>query len=210
MTIVVGTFDSWVRGMAAPDAQAKLSRFSTFGDGWAFGEGVAFDPRTIKNARLLVATGVLYEPDAIDVFPGIAGQIVVTFYRGDELFDFSVTTDHVSLSHERSGEEVGEPVTLSVLEALQQLSSLGATEWRLYEYSMRTGTQFMSGALRGLPLSPTLTAPAYRYSTRVVRLQSQRAPAYTQIVSTGRLSAPPKTRSIFGDSMALTYQQGTG
>lgn len=85
------------------NAIAKLDRISRYRDGWAYGEGVAFQETTVALARsLLQVSGV-----PMDVFPSRDGHITVAFYVGDDSYDFIVgPSPTIRVVHEsEDGEE---------------------------------------------------------------------------------------------------------
>lgn len=78
--------DSTAAGrLGSPIAAAqKLEAFAAMPAGWSFGEGQPFDSATISNALLLVMRGILAGLE-VDAFPGLDGEVRVTFY-GEELY----------------------------------------------------------------------------------------------------------------------------
>ncbi len=58
----------------------KIEKFSSFTNGWHYGEGESFDQKTINDAKeicIFLYDHLIY---SIDVFPGFSGELLVKLY----------------------------------------------------------------------------------------------------------------------------------
>lgn len=82
-TSAVVLFATDVTDMGADAMTRKLQGFAHLRPGWSFGEGVA-----VSGDAISVAAGLLKWASQLtlkaDVFPGLEGECMVTFYRGDD------------------------------------------------------------------------------------------------------------------------------
>jgi hypothetical protein len=165
-------------------ALAKLERIHGFRDGWAYGQGVAFSENVYNVAkRLLNMAQFIVGCGGVDVFPGRHGQIIVTFYKGRESYNFVVANDNVQVIREsEDGDEqnVSIPLALSVLLAGVEAASFGGREvqppvvpqlgigyskWNSYESCIQTNMNPQSSdfAARLLNLTTILgTSPSFQ------------------------------------------------
>jgi hypothetical protein len=73
--------------------EEKLRRFSRLREGWSFGVGAAIDESTIDVAVTLLRVGLSTGVFESDVFPGLEGEIRITFYYGAASCDVTVESD---------------------------------------------------------------------------------------------------------------------
>jgi len=175
------------RWFVAPPHPAvqKLERIGELRAGWAFGEGRTFGEATFRGAEAILQQALRAGYLEIDVFPGRSGQIIVTIYLGNELFDFTVTGEgpqNVLLTHEVNGEDVEieadgvAEYTMTVADAVSMLG--GVSQWPSSESFTQKNTRVVRSALRAVPSSPQMT-PEYRSSNVIVRSNSQASSALT-------------------------------
>ena len=173
------------RPASPQEAFAKLERLRQFRDGWAYGEGLAFDEITYTTARLLltIANGIA------DVFPGRHGQITVAFYRNEESYDFVIDEKSVRVVHESSD---GSERDVTFADAIARLrlgrfapgstqfahhydarTAIGYTKWNSYEFSTPTNTSLNGSDFGVLPSNRMWTWGTSPSSKKTARWQPQ-------------------------------------
>ena len=87
--------------------KAKIESYLTMPDGWNFGEGIAFDNATVDAALRLHGELLRNGLSRTESFPGLGGQVIVTFYRLPHYYEFVVYPDgHIEYTHEFDDDEV--------------------------------------------------------------------------------------------------------
>ena len=87
--------------------KAKIESYRSYSNGWHFGEGVAFDSVTVDAALRLHSELLRNGLSHTNAFPGLGGQVIVTFYRPPHYYEFVVYPDrHVEYTHELDDDEV--------------------------------------------------------------------------------------------------------
>jgi hypothetical protein len=156
----------------------KLNHFARYTSGWAFGEGREFSQLTIRNAGQLLEAGINSAfGDAVDVFPGRHGQVIVSFYRGNESLDYAVLGDIVEVSCDGSADsEQEEDRTLTLAEAIGEVLGV-RTKWPLYEYFTPTSSTGIANVSRVRPSSPPQMGVAFPFLTKSALVVPPETPA---------------------------------
>jgi len=100
----------------------KLRSFGAKCEGWHHGEGTKFGRAVIESAEAVVVCGQLLGFDEMDVFPGLSGEVLVTFYRSGHCIEIEVgvqPSQRFAVSLERPDGEQTEPAWLENLEQVK-------------------------------------------------------------------------------------------
>jgi hypothetical protein len=153
----------------------KLERIHDFRDGWAYGEGIAFPEKVYDLAkRLLNMAQSVVGCEGVDVFPGRHGQIIVTFYKGSQSYNFVVADNNVQVTRESAS---GDEQDISIQQAFSDLVAgveaapfgvyrvqpaaghLGiGYKWNSYESCIQTNMNLQSSDFAAKLSSPTITS----------------------------------------------------
>ena len=68
----------------------KIDSFATYQPGWSFREGIPFDKATLIIATAILQQGIEHGFVTNDAFPGLDGEVMVTFYSGDYYHEFII------------------------------------------------------------------------------------------------------------------------
>lgn len=197
---------AYVAALSKGDPKArialKLRRFATFKDGWAFGAGRAFAKGVLSDAETLAKVGSSSAMfDFVDVFPGRHGQVVVSFYVGDDEYEYTVDENGVTLREEVGG-TVGEDIQLTLREAVERLYSFGTEQWNWSSSWSKMSLIPTKVDSRAHVLNPTLMAQGYLFSTQIALARNQGASALMQTGTTDRPSAIVIGGSTSGGSVS--------
>ena len=190
----------------SPTLNAKLARYEQFPPGWAFGRGERFSQYVLRTTKNLLSFGSSLGFDAEDVFPGRNGQLVASFYSGDDQFDIAVSPNGLRVTTELDGELVEDDKEVSFREALEELQNFGTKKkWRSYSYFSKTNTTIPSSAFEARLSSPTMTALEFQSLTGNVLARNQVASVPTPTIITGRRYPQEPPTFIFGNSIQDSY-----
>jgi hypothetical protein len=195
-----------------PALLSKLSRFRNFQDGWAFGTGRAFSQKVIDDTTALLSAGLITGTTkftAIDVFPGRYGQLVASFYIGDDEYDFEVRPDGIFYRAEVGGVESEPDEALTLQAAMESVFSLGFATWHSsYSYS-KTTTTTISDDFAAKPSSPTMIFQGSQYLIETALSKYRVASARMPVSTTGRRYPQGPQTFIHGTSTGISYQTGS-
>ncbi len=135
--------------------EGKIRRFSELGDGWHYGEGVAFDASVLRRSVALHWQVMREGYFTTDAFPGLYGQVVVTIYDGDHYVEYSVEPDGtIEYVYECEGREIQSEVGLTTDAAIGKLRDLRKEPWKSSESSSSSTMTYISA-----DFSPALFSP---------------------------------------------------
>jgi hypothetical protein len=72
--------------------EKQIEAFEDFGPGWSFGEGSSFSKEIIQKAILVYRYGK-YKGLLAEAFPGLDGDITITFQMSDNFLDVTINED---------------------------------------------------------------------------------------------------------------------
>lgn len=111
----------------------KLSEYARYRRGWAYGEGIPFDPETIRTAEALLATANSNGFWITDVFPGLEGEIRVALYVGQEYWEFTaLRSGHIDYVHEREDRILADRPSLTRENAINEIAEAGRNQWNAF------------------------------------------------------------------------------
>lgn len=116
----------------------KIRSFAQLSEGWHYGEGVPVNPNSGEKAERFLLTAEAWGIEEANAFPGIDGEVELTFYLGDKTFAFLFELDGtVSITEER-----GDKIISDVYEQPYQVA-----EQKLWELSQKMQTIYVSFTL---------------------------------------------------------------
>ena len=169
----------------------KVKSFGDLPDGWHYGEGEAVSPHQIKRAERFLLLAEIWGFEEANAFPGVDGQIELTFYPDDRTFALMFETDGtVSITEEIAGEIISDVYEQTAQVAEQRLWELSQRNQIIYDLSI-SGIGIREKTGSGLRRS---SVPR-KNKTRFAVSRSSRPPAYwkprKQSVSTSRTITVP-------------------
>jgi hypothetical protein len=107
---------------ACEPTERKIKSFKTLDRGWNYGFGAAFSDAQIARAlaihRLFIQLGI----STTDAFPGMAGEISITGYRGEYYVEYTVVDGlTASVVARKAGALVARHLRIGFGEALRRL-----------------------------------------------------------------------------------------
>jgi hypothetical protein len=124
------SYNRWVvQDVPGIAALEKLSRLRGYPQGWAYGDGDTFSWATVRLVEQILQAGQAAGLTRMNVFPRRDGGIIASFYRGDDVFDFTVFADgSLEWLHERRGQEIAcEPITAN--QVSDKFTEIVRTAW---------------------------------------------------------------------------------
>jgi len=121
------------------NTESLVRGFSNLKTGWHFGDGV---PAKVENVRLAISLlryGIQLGLTRHNAFPGISGEIQLSFYLPDEsTIEVVVESDRtISVLHEaKNRAELSEVAGVSYGEAISELRRIAGETWNTRDYSV--------------------------------------------------------------------------
>lgn len=172
----------------------KVSDFAALSEGWHFGEGGPPSEEMRRRAVFLLrAAHVFFGIDRTNAFPGVRGQIQVTFYHAERMLELTLETDGtVTIAEDEGDREIVFEEGASDAEAFASLREFSQRIWATSESSTESIT------IQNVTISPVWrsTFPAtnrYLSFTRVV--PSPRVVEFVNILHGTIVSRPESRRS---------------
>lgn len=72
----------------------KINEFADLPQGWHFGEGVSPSKETRERAKKLLHAASWHGLERSNAFPGVNGQLQVTFYNADRMLELTIENDN--------------------------------------------------------------------------------------------------------------------
>lgn len=181
------------------ETEDKIRGFVMLPDGWHYGEGRAPSKMVIYQALLLCTEARSIGFDESNAFPGIEGEIMITFYLGTTYLELSLENNGtITFVHEEDTKEIKYEEGLSFDEVVSRLEDF---KWAISAYYTTNTTTLSEKNLKAMllkiqaamaaSLSSTANAPSlhriqyastYKGSIRI-KLMIQH--------SSGRYQTPP-------------------
>ena len=199
-------FNEWENSNCFIDStSAKICSFSLYPKGWAYGEGEGMSQDVIQAADKVLQLGKNLGFTTTDAFPGLHGEIRVTFYQDDHYIQVTTENDLTSeLVYERANIEQLSIDRLLFDDLVVEMSTLGKSIWTSFALSTQNTTMQGLDVFRTYVSSNLLRTKEYPlYPLNVSR---HRAPLYvnTSGVSMGILS---QSHLYIGESRQVNYHQ---
>jgi hypothetical protein len=114
----------------------KVRSFAKLPLGWHYGEGDSISTDKITQTEKFLLTAEGWGIDEANAFPGVDGQIELTFYFGEKTFAFMFEVDNtVSITEEIKGEIISDVYDQPYEVAEQKLWELSQKNQIIYDLS---------------------------------------------------------------------------
>ncbi len=111
------------------EAVTKVREFANLPDGWHFGDGVAPPLDRIERAVHLIRRGSLLGLKRANAFPGVNGQVEVTFYDDDRMLEITIETDgSLTVAENKSNRQLSLSEGLSASHAYERLNTWASSD----------------------------------------------------------------------------------
>lgn len=81
---------------------AKIESFAHLAEGWSYGEGRPLSEKVLDRATQLAKSASTLGFHETDAFPGVDGEVMVTVYRDNEYWEFTLhPTDTITFAYEK-------------------------------------------------------------------------------------------------------------
>jgi len=185
----------------------KISSFAELPIGWHFGEGVSSFPENIEEATKLLRFAGFLGVTRTNAFPGINGQVQVTFYHKDLMLELTLESDgFVTIAEDESDTQVVFREGAPKIEAYAKLIEFSQKVWDSSEsFIVDTTTQNAATFLvRHLSRLATKVSPLSRLTVpfSLARRSANTLSGFTQT----RLETPQFT----GGFQTIKYRRAAG
>ena len=183
----------------------KVRAFAELREGWHFGEGMAPSEERIEQAEAFLEYANLTNLERANAFPGVRGQVEVTFYNADRMLEITIESDDsITIAEDRDREQISFEENLSKSDAYQRLEEFGQSIWASSDhFIVSTTTQNVRVAV--LQVAPWISEAENRFLSWIRNVQKERAVQYVHILpgtTTSRLAIPKST----GQYAIVIYQ----
>jgi hypothetical protein len=176
----------------------KIRRFSYFPVGWHFGEGVSIPPRAIETAVAFERSAKNLGFRETDAFPGIAGEVRIAIYEGEDYLEFTVEPDDsITYVRELNGTELEYHEGLTLQDAETRLLRYRKESWASFASSIQNISTSAWVGLRVSLLSSLLMEASQLSNVSV----SSAAEEYSVTISESFTLRNPAAELAFGYSM---------
>jgi hypothetical protein len=108
----------------------KVSEFAELAEGWHFGEGIAPSQERIGQAIAFLEYANFSGLERANAFPGVRGQVEVTFYNGDRMLEITIESDDsITIAEDRQSQQLSFEENLSTSDAYQRLEEFSQNIW---------------------------------------------------------------------------------
>jgi len=108
----------------------KARSFSELERGWHFGEGVPPSQECIEQAVRFLGYAEQSGITRANAFPGISGQVEVTFYNADNMLEITIETDgSITIAEDSGREQVYFAENRSRFDAYQKIEEFSPNVW---------------------------------------------------------------------------------
>ncbi len=108
----------------------KVEEFAELPEGWHFGEGLPPTQERIGQAVAFLEYANFSNLERANAFPGVRGQIEVTFYNADRMLEITIEADDsVTIAEDKGNEQVSFEENLSKYDAYQRLDEFSQSIW---------------------------------------------------------------------------------
>ena len=167
----------------------KLRDFANLPNGWHFGDGVAPSQERIDQAILFINHGRSRGLSRTNAFPGVNGQIEVTFYDDDRMLEITIEADDsLTIAEDENNAQVNFNEGISTSHAYERLNA-----WASLDLSIESITILSVQDQDFLPKLSTFEAVNQsRWLTTIVQLPRANQFALTfSDFTTSRLAIHP-------------------
>jgi hypothetical protein len=188
-----------------PETIRKVREFSTLSAGWHFGEGMPIPLERVNQAASFLEFGDRQGIKRTNAFPGVHGQVEVTFYIENRMLEVTIESDDsITVAEDHASEQVSFEENLRKRAAYLRLEEFSQNLWAssdLYIVSTTTRSEAV------LLLPPSTSEAENRFPLLIV---IAREPATTHFVriSPGTITNKLETRRFTGHYPIQLSQPG--
>ncbi len=186
-----------------PTIQDKIERIQEFANlpyGWHFGGGIAPPVDRIVSAVHFIQRAGLQGVKRANAFPGVDGQIEVTFYDDDRMLEITIEDDDsLTVAENKGNAQLNFNERLSLSQVYERLNAWASSDLFIESTTIRN-------VRVSLPKHSTFD-PASQFQWLITTAQSPRAGQFVVIsssVTAGRLEIQP-----YIGPFPITYSQPT-
>lgn len=118
--------------MPMPTLQAtiqKVREFAELANGWHFGEGIASPQPRIDKAILMINYARLLGLKRANAFPGVDGQIEITFYDDGRMLEITIEADDsLTIAQDENDIQVGFSEAVSTPQLYERLNAWASSD----------------------------------------------------------------------------------
>jgi hypothetical protein len=187
--------------LSANNTEDKILNFADVVSGWHFGEGASISASAIRDAMKLHNNFLMYGFYETDAFPGLAGEVRVTAYHGNQYFEFTREINgEWSYIYELDGAIEHELDGLTMEQAEETVKKVSNNIWNTYDIFQDSTGIF---AREDFKASPFGHQPKEGF-----RLWKSLAPPPSgRSASTLGSSIPPRGSPLFSGFLRAPYYQ---
>jgi len=152
----------------------KVRDFAELPEGWHFGEGLPPSQGRIGQAIGFLEYAQFSDLERANAFPGINGQVEVTFYRADRMLEITIEADDsITIAEDRDREQISLEENLSQSDAYQRLEEFSQSVWAFSDPFIGS-TMIRSVAVAAFQVAPWTSGiespfPWWRSSAQLTR-----------------------------------------
>ena len=170
--------------------EKKIDSFLALESGWHFGEGGPPSVERVKRATTFIKDLMAIGFD-IDAFPGIAGEIHLTFHHDNTYLEVIFDTDgSISFWHDENKKEIKSEEEIDIRRAKELVLNVGEFIWNLSELSTQ---DFGIKKMEDLTLG--------RLANREVIVESQYFPGFVSTSTSTGWESAGMFITIIGESL---------
>lgn len=187
----------------------KAREFSELPEGWHFGDGVPPSRQRVDQAIAFLEFADLAGIERANAFPGIRGQIEITFYTADRMVEITIESDDsITMAEDRGREQIYFEENRSRFDVYRRLEEFSQNTWPSSDlFTVNTMTQNVRVPVLRVALSTS--EPENRFPLSIVSAREPRAAQFVLIlrdITTSNLGTPKFT----GQSETPTFRPSVG
>jgi len=182
----------------------KASEFIDLPEGWHFGEGVAPSQEAVDQALAFLEYANLSGIERANAFPGISGQVEVTFYIGDRMLEITIEADGlITIAEDVAREQISFEEHLSTSDAYQRLEEFSQSIWAFSDhFTLNITTQ---NVLAASPAVHWILEAENHFPWLIADAQSTPVDPYARILR-GITTSKPESQKSTGRYMIAIYR----
>jgi hypothetical protein len=182
----------------------KVSGFADLPQGWHFGEGVPPSQGRIGQAIGFLEYASFIDIERANAFPGVRGQVEVTFYSGNRMLEITIESDDsITIAEDHDREQVSFEENLSKSDAYRRLEEFSQNIWASSDhYILSITTPSVSAASL---VAHWTSGAGSRFQSWTKTVPRRSAVQYVRILK-GTTTSKPVTHESTGVFRLMTYR----
>lgn len=108
----------------------KVNEFQQLPIGWHFGEGVPPPPERVRQAVNFLLFASVLGLERSNAFPGIRGQVEITFYKADRVLEITLESDDsITIAEDSDNNQIALEENRSRLDVFRKINEFEQSEW---------------------------------------------------------------------------------